>query len=411
MQYFKNSELAQQYPVTEGTVRNWIRAAGNGTLDLTLCEKDGKRYIANTPKNLAVIEELVRRARTRINKRYLNHVRPSSEFYKHFSPRQVLDIIDNIQTYREIPHGYSYFDGGAEHWDSYATELLKDDDRKPNLLTRTIELLGWKLDDITRLVQGHQRVNVIDLGVGNGLPVKDLLSHLLELGVLHRYIGIDLSQAMLDVAERNIKEWFTGQVTFEGHVRDINYDYFDDLVVDDYLENDEPPLNIVLLLGGTITNLRASSVALRMINKSVRPDDLFICTLKLDTEQSRRYFDFGAEHSNQPLAEQDRFILDLLNIDESLYDTEQAYFEEKRARLIRIKLKERLSIEFKFEKGARVIGLNRNDKLLLWRYNHRTAPEVLTEFEHNDFAVLEASQTKDHEYLLVIAERRIGTEK
>ena len=63
MKYFKNTELAKLYHVSEKSVRNWIDAVEIGKLDLDLFDQKGKFYIANTTKNTRTIEALVEKGK------------------------------------------------------------------------------------------------------------------------------------------------------------------------------------------------------------------------------------------------------------------------------------------------------------------------------------------------------------
>src|SRR6266513_2399990 len=139
MQYFRNYELLKLYPVAEGSIRNWIDAARKGKNKLALTEHDGKYYIANTARNLAALDQLVKQGKKYAPKGTRKTVSPSPEFYKLFSRAQVFDIFSNIMIHREIPRQYNYFDGGAERWDEYAGRLAAED--VPNIINSTVRLL------------------------------------------------------------------------------------------------------------------------------------------------------------------------------------------------------------------------------------------------------------------------------
>lgn len=401
MHYFKNVELTKLYDVSFATVANWIDAARKGKLAIQLHDIDGKFYIANTVKNQALIEEMVADRKKYFTTRALKAITPSPDFYKLYSRGQILDIISNITTHREIPLQYTYFDGGATQWDRYATRLLNE--TTPNSLSETIRLISSNLDSIDRLLQGRKHVNVIDLGAGNALPSRGLLSHLSERGVLRRYIGVDISPAMLEIAQANIKEWFGDTIKFEGFTRDFTYDRFKDVLVDDYLTADEP-INMVLLLGGTLNNFRNPSDVLRTIYNSMEPGDLLVHTLKLDTPYTRRYFDLDPSGEHVPLNAQFRLPLSLLQIDESWYDVEQLFDEQQQARLIRIRLTVALSIKFEFEGKQRVVDLKKGEAIIVWRARHLTALDVINQFANNGFSVLQTSQTSDHDYLMLVSD-------
>lgn len=403
MLYFKNHQLTELYPVSEKAVRNWIASARDGKLDLVLQEEGGKYYVANTAKNQRVIKELVEKRKKFTNTRGHKRVTPSEELYKLYTKEQLLDIISNIEAHREIPFQYCYFNGGARYWDQYAKRL--ESEETPNTLNQTIELLKTNFDNIDRLVGNHKRVNVIDLGIGNAAPTKGLVEHLLKRGVLNKYVGVDLSKAMLDIAEDNVKEWFGDKVTFEKHARDISAERFRDIITDNYLNFDsDRSLNLVLLLGGTFANLRDPNDALRTLNNSLAPGDRLIFSLKLDTPNSRRYFDFNGDPKAQVLDPKLELLLKALNFDKSYYDIESAFDKEQNMRFIRIRFKVAVSIDFKFGEASYAVNLNKDETILLWRARHITASGLINQFEENGFNTLESSQSNDHEYIVTISE-------
>jgi uncharacterized SAM-dependent methyltransferase len=402
MKYFKNTELAKLYNVSEKTVRNWIQAASEGRLDLQLYEKNDKPYVANISKNTLIIEGLVEKGKKFKNKRGYKTISPSPKFYKTFNTKQIFDIISNLTIHRELPLKYSYLDGGANYWDKYVHRLSSES--QPNMLTSTVKLLSMNTDDLERLLGTRRQVNVVDLGPGNGLPIKELLTHLQKLGRLKRYIALDISKEMLEIAEKNINEWFRGDVKFEGYIRDFGHERFDDLFAEDYSGNDEDiPINLVLLLGGTLCNLRSPDQTLQAINSSLGLDDLIIYSTKLDTANSRRFFDFNISQKSQELTPRHRLTLDMLNIDDSLYDVEQFYDETRRARFISIRLKVALSIEFKLANGTRCLDFKKDDSILLWRYWHQNAIDIIKQFDKNDFDLQIAAKSEDQEYLLLLS--------
>jgi uncharacterized SAM-dependent methyltransferase len=400
MKYFKNTELAKLYNVSEKTVRNWVQSASEGKLDLQLYTVNAKPYVANTSLNILAIEQLVQKGKKYKNRRGFKTISPTPKFYKTFSPKQIFDIISNLTVHRELPLKYSYVNGGANYWDKYVHRLSNE--QSPNMFTSTVDLLSTNFDDLERLLGSHKQVNVIDLGPGNGLPVKQLLAHLHEIGRLKRYIAIDISKEMLGIAEKNIKDWFNGGINFEGYIRDIGHERFDDLFAEDYAGNDaDVPINLVLLLGGTLCNLRSPQQALQAISSSIGLQDLMIYSTKLDTPNSRRYFDFNISHDSEELTPRHRLTLDMLNIDESLYEVEQYFDKDKQARFIGVKLRVALSIEFKLANGVRCVELNKDDTIVLWRYWHQNAIDIIRQFDANDFDLQLATKSEDQEYLLL----------
>jgi hypothetical protein len=404
MVYFKHSELVNDYHVSLKTIHNWIDAAKQGKLDLQLHEQNGRTYIANTPGNLIALEQLADNGKKYRNTLHRKVVSPKAAFYELFSKRQILDIVTNLAIHREIPRQYNYFDGGASNWESFALHMW--DDKGPNLLKSTVELIHANLSAIDLLLAEADKVNVIDIGPGNALPVRELLTHLQKEGKLHRYIAVDISESMLHIAEQNIQEWFGGSVNFEGYVKDVTYERFDDLVVDDMLnEGGDRTVNLALLLGATPMNFREPYDMLKVIRKSLGSDDLLIYTDKPDSEAERRSFGVNAEPGPgaRALSSKYSLIFDLLNIDESLYDVEMGYNELNRERYIRVRLKTALTIKFKFKDGQREVNLEKGESILLWRVWHRTSVELIHDFEEIGLTLQHSSLTKNREYLLTIS--------
>lgn len=397
MKYFKNTELAKLYNVSEKSVRNWIEATEAGKLDFQLYEDRGKKYIENNSKNTLLVEELVKKGKKYKNSRGHKVISPSPKFYELYSPKQIFDIISNIDSYREIPLQYSYFNSGAERWDQYTQHLAED--KAPNSLKSTLNLLDLNQGYLDAILEDYETVNIIDIGVGNGMPVRNLVEHFIENGMLKRYIGIDISKELLNIVERNFASWFGDQVKFEGYVRDINYERFDDLLAEETFGADsESTLNLVLFLGGTLNNFREPSHPLMTIHDSMSKKDLLLFTKKLDTEKSRRYFELAAP-GNQEID----LVPNLLNIDESYYDLEQFFDEHKMAREVRIRLNVAISLEFELNGRSRLLELNKGDSILLWRARHQSAVQAIEQFDSNNFELLQVSRSKDLDYLLTLS--------
>lgn len=408
MQYFKHSELANQYHVSLKTVHNWIGAAKENKLALELHEAKSGTYVANTANNAQLLESLAAKGKKYRNTLHRKVVYPRQEFYEIYTRRQILDIINNIDIHREIPGQYNYLEEGARNWDSWMQRLASD--TTANVLNGTISLLRTHMITLDNIIAPGTRVNIIDLGVGNAYPVKELLGHLLDKEVLHRYIGIDISPSMLDIARSNIHKWYGDEVRFEGYVRDMTYERFDDLVVDDMLDDRaDQTINLVLLLGGTAANFPSYSGAIKTISDSLGRNDLLLYIDKLDTEASRKYFDFSIDKDSESdkktskLSEGDGYILDLLGITEDLYEVESGYNQQKHMRYIQVRLNRAITIELNIGKGAQHLHLERGDTILILRILHHTAYEIVSTFEKAGLALRHVNISPDKQFFFSIS--------
>lgn len=407
MQYYKNTELAKLYNVSEKSIRNWIEATQEGKLELTLVEESGHAFIANITKNITIINDLVDKGKKFRNSRGFKVIKPSREFFEMYDAAQVYDMISGIDTYKEIPHKYSYFDGGAEHWDKYTHKLVAESE--PNLLTNSIDLLHLSMPYLDQLIADFDNINIIDVGVGNGLPVRNLVSHLIDQNKLGRYIALDVSQDMLEIAKHNFALWFGDKVQFEGYVCDFSHHRFRDLYLPEiFAEDEKTTLNLHLFLGGTIANLRKPERTLTTIHDSMSKDDILISTMKLDTPATRRYFDFSAGSDAPALDLQEKNILNLLNIDESFYTVEQRFDEKLFERRIQVRFNVALCIEFKIGDRTKTLEINKDDAILLWRSKHRNLLQMLQLFDENDFDTMQTIRSKNLECLLIVSKNKVN---
>ena len=398
MKYFKNTELAKLYHVSEKSVRNWIEAARSNKLNLQLHEEKGKFYVANVAGNVAVIEKLVERGKKYVNRRGAVTLRPTDDFYRKYNNKQVLDIISSIQVHKELPLQYTYVSDGSESWDRYATRLSKDS--LPNILTRTIELLDSadKLFDL--LFAGVNKINVIDLGPGNGLPIRQTLERLIKKGRLGKYIAVDISEDMIRILEKNMRSWFDNDINFEYYIRDVSYERFNDLLAANYGEEGDAA-NIVCLFGGTLSNFRAPDQVLQAINNSMGTNDLLAYTCYLDSPRTRLHFDYD-EPVNKKLSVQEKLILDLLNIDDSLYEVKQEFNEKEHARTTSILPVKDITVVFELPTGTRRVELQKGKPILIWRHKHMNMAGIINLFARNGFNVMGA-MTADNDFGLIIS--------
>ena len=403
MLYFTRQELSYTYGVSVKTAQNWVRAAKEGRMKLDLIEDGRYTYVARTPGNIATLDKLAGE-----RKKYRPHntsevVKPRPEFYNHYTEPQVYDIMTNLELHHELPRQYNYFDVGAQRWDDYTHRLAAQDSY--NTITTSQKLLVAIEDYLDILLEKYKRVNVIDIGVGNALPARELLAHLLKQGKLGRYIAIDISEGMLRIAKRNVNEWFKGKVRFEGYEIDITREHFSNLVAEDYIKDEnEETVNLVLLLGGTLYNLRDPDSGYRVIRESMGVRDILIHTQGLDSITSRRYFDFNTQPSKPILPPIHGFVVDMLNIEPSAYKLELGYDEDTRQRFERIRFEMPLAIEFDFSLGKRRITFDKGDTILVWRFWQQTFSEVVKQFDHNGFHLLSTMQTPNRIGLLTISQ-------
>lgn len=86
---------------------------------------------------------------------------------------------------------------------------------------------------------------MLDLGPGNGVPVRGFPQRLQAEGRLERYIGMDTGTETLALAEATMRTWLGSETPLEFHRRDFTADPLADL---------RGPATLTVVVGGTLLN-------------------------------------------------------------------------------------------------------------------------------------------------------------
>lgn len=400
MQYFKNTDLAKLYPISEKAVRNWIKAAQAGHLDIALHKTAKRAYIANTPQNLAKIQQIVSERKKYSNRLTHKEILPSAKFYETYKEGDIFDIVNSIEVNREIPLQYSYFGAGARIWEDYVSQQLYE--KLPSIPAASSDIFLLNKEYIEYLMRPFERINLVCIGAEVFSTLRPVLTYLSEKKQIGRVILIDTSGAMLRIAQKHMEEWFSDKILLEVVERDMRYERFHDILIHETLREDvDQTLNIFLLAGSTIYNFQSPDETLKMIHHSLGRRDIFIHDIGLDSE-SRRSFSLNFGLSNY-LSLRLEALLNLIGIDESLYEVEKFYDDESKKRIIRVRLNVSMTICFRFNDGMRLVHLNKGECITVFRYWHQSTESTLRKLDEAGFDLLHASHTKDNQYLMTIS--------
>lgn len=401
MRYLKNSEVISTYGVSDKTVRNWIQAAKNNELELKLVQYNEKNYIADTAGNNRILTDLSENAIKYRNTRSRKTIEPSTEFFKIYNSIQIRDIIRCLDTYREIPSSYKYFKDGATYWNQYLNELYSSG--STNLLSNTDETLMASLGHILGHISNYDHVNLINLCVGNGNTTEGFVKQLSNTGKLKKIILIDISPDMLNIASANYKKWTKEKITVENEIRDLRYQRFNDLIMNDSYETDAAKtINIILFVAGPIVNFINPDQVLHTIHESIGSNDLLVTTLKRDTQKTRNFFDFNIREDSKIASTHENYVLNLLNVEPSLYEPEQIYIDETHTRTSRAVLKYDIDLNFRLDKYKKTISFKRGDRITLWRSHHHSDQQIRDRFENTGFKTIYMASSIDGELNLLI---------
>jgi len=188
-----------------------------------------------------------------------------------FTKRQEAELITSIQGRGEVPLKFSYLGDGAKMWAAIAKKRSGGgiNSAETELLKKKVKHFLGSFND--------KKINIIDIGCGDGTPVIPILDELKIQGVDFRYVPLDISEDMLDLAERNIGKLYPKceikkvLLDFElGNFSEVTYD----LKSDGYS-------NLLLFLGSTLGNFSDRNRVLTNMRDSMGSDDFLIVGVEM----------------------------------------------------------------------------------------------------------------------------------
>lgn len=412
MNVLKNIEVARHYGISHTTVNNWIESSRKGRNKLKLVEKKDRFYIEDSVANQMIMEDLSRKGRIYKSKEERIVCSTQSEFFERFNLKQIGDIVNSLETYREIPHKYTYLKSGSKNWDEYANRSFEEN--IPNTVTNTDKMLINSFNFLVNNLEGESvKFNLVDIGIGNALPVKSLLISLAQSNLLNSYIGIDISPEILEIAEKNVREWSSKlnvKVDFQKYTRDITNEGFQDILIQKTASN-QRVINLVMFIGSTIENQRNWRHTLESLIENLNKNDILILGQTLNNNRSKLYFDF--KNSQERVIEKDKnsrflswkelVIPQLLSIPSDAFEVGMLYSTEEDRRLLQIVLTKDITVQIKSENIDKTIELFRGERIILWKHHHHSITEIANILDEVGLNLLHSTTSKDQAQVLTIS--------
>jgi uncharacterized SAM-dependent methyltransferase len=369
MNTFKNSEIAREYNVSDPTVLNWINSAIEGKNNLQLFKVNDKLKIVNNEHNKAELSRLSEIGFNYKNKILKSDISPDQELYDTLTTTQIIELINEIKINKLIPLKFTYLNGGAELWDNYVNEGLKNGTYVVSEITD--KLVSQSLDFLINKSSKFKKVNIVDIGSGNAYPLKNLLTQLSKDGLLNKYITIDISPNLSQIANNNVRSWLpdidlaTFTVDFEkGDLSEILFE----------IKNTDDVVNIIFFVGGTFGNLEDKSQFLKIIKQSLDNEDVFAISNKINKKKS--YADLGhLTGMYQSLL----WIPKLLGIETDKCEIVGRYETELESRALFLKPDKDYSIQFDIKGTRKSIQIFKGDEIRLWKHHMTTVGEMVSD--------------------------------
>jgi uncharacterized SAM-dependent methyltransferase len=360
--YLSNTKIAQKYNVSNPTVGEWIRNAVENKNNIKVELVKSKYRILDTEHNDAELTRLSQHAKRYKGSDNRKVVKVSKEFYEIFSEEQIIEIINSLQSYKILPVKYTFVDEGAIFWDKFITEQNKNKNYKTlslceTLLQQTRTYINYRTE--------NKKINIIDIGQGNCYPIKETIEYFIKENKLNSYIAIDISQKMLEIAEKNIKTWFP-ELEVKTYCMDVEKDSISKVCFENKTENVS---NVICYLGGNVGNLEEKIPVYYNFKQSISENDFIIIDNVLDNIKDNTNFSYMNRLSYR--WKQDIFIPKILGIDVDNAEVEYEYNKDNNSRSEYLVLDKDYELHFEVLGKKIKLELFKGDKICVWRH-HRS---------------------------------------
>lgn len=320
-----------------------------------------------------------------------NEIVVNSDIVNSLSPEQFSEFISELRDNRNIPHKFSYITPiSTDFWDTFYTRNLDSETyTTPQATLQLLENSHKILDYLTQ----DKELHVLDIGPGNGYPLKATLEKLSKDSDLKSYTAFDFSAAFNQLALNNMATWIS-DIGF----RNIEGD-FESFDFGSILETQDTAANIVYLLGGTLSNIEHRGNVLKKLIASLGTDDLFVVNFTLEEGSQKIVYgtmDFIFEG----------YIPKEIGIDLEASET-KVFFEESTKRfLATITLDKDYHLRFKRDSRQEHVELKQGDVITVWMHLISSFQDIIKLIENSGGTVFSATKSLDETQGIFFVKRK-----
>jgi uncharacterized SAM-dependent methyltransferase len=363
--YQKQVDVAREFGVTEATVHNWIKASENGFNNLKIVVRKGKKCIINDDHNNAEMHRLKEKGRKHTsNVNQITVYADEKKLNESLGKQNVTRLINSLLTNREIPHKFSYMGDGSEIWREFYANTTKSGS-KYYTSNSDSESLDKMLPAISGYLKDCTKINVIDLGCGDGRPLVNLTHSLNTIKEIKNYVAVDISQGMIDLAKENLLASIPNLMIQE-EVLDLETASLQDLLYN-LKKGDKDVANIIFIIGGTLGIFGEEQKQVRIlqnIKDGMDPNDLLIISNAVDTVKNRT--EFPAFQNGKGANELLLNLPAILGIKDYMYKVDLNYNDQLGLREYNLLLKNSLKIIFK--ENNTTVEFDALEKINIWKH-------------------------------------------
>ena len=351
--FLRNTDISSEYNVSKPTVTRWLEMAKDSKNNLQLDSSNKIIRVVDNEHNRLELQRLSKNATTYKPKNVLSKTIISNKFYDIFSYDELIEILNDLRYSQMIKEKYFY--KKAKYWNDFYFDSL------PIFNAVTKNFRSSTIFDINYLVK-EKEINIIDIGIGNAYPIKDLILELESQKRVKQYIGVDISEEMIEIARQNFTNWFP-KIKSTFYNSDIEKNRLGTFFTETIGVQEDSP-SIIMLRGGTICNIDDRIVVYKHIASPMKKSDLFVVEFSLDSNESKLDIEYM---DNNEFMYDEGWPLEIMGVDikecEVVVEYNEAGYKDKY-----FKLDKDYDIEFNYKNIQFTLKTLKGEKISVWRH-------------------------------------------
>ncbi|NEO27177.1 MAG: L-histidine N(alpha)-methyltransferase [Kamptonema sp. SIO4C4] len=280
------------------------------------------------------------------------------QFYSLFTTAEQQELIDWLQHKNKIPFKLFYRGEIINHWQNL---IAKQKKATFSTIKSDLQFLKEGLIWIDKQQHITQPLTVIDIGVGNGEPVKEILNILTKSKLLKQYIAIDISSEMLALAQNNLHHELP-----ELPILDCQGDFETQSLTEIIPSHGKAKSghNLWLYIGGTIGNHENRVQVLKNIQNALAEGEYLILTCSLRFTESEDHYSLR-DHISVNIA---YYFAELLGIDTDDITIKGYFNAAEKSFFTDVILRDNYQIDLEINGVAKTLDFSQGDRLNIYRY-------------------------------------------
>jgi uncharacterized SAM-dependent methyltransferase len=385
MSYYKNTDVATKYKVSNSTVGEWIKGSRAGKNNLQVRKYRNKDRILESEHNEAEMMRLKEEGVKYRTSHAVKYTEPKKEFYDIYNENDILEILNGIKTRSRIDDKFYYFDSNL--WDKVVSET-----QIPGLSTSNASYDNVLNNKYYVSKSGY--CNLVDLGPGNGAPVTYFIDRM-GPDNCRSYTSVDASEQMLALNKANITKKYP-KIHYRSYQINIEQSNFSSIFLESLSEDTKNDSNIIFMTGLTMTNFGDRKSVMKNIARSMFPGDLLVFDHDLDTVANRHNFAYVKDNKRE--IQMLTYILSLMGIDTDQCEMSFRYDDKRSVKIGAIIPDKDYYIKFNLKGVDFTFHIEKNVEIILWWHLIASEIQVISEINSAGLKIINYTQDQSGKF-------------